>query len=46
MESITLFNVVFLPHTWPLVFGVPAFIIATFTVAGLYEIITNLNNGE
>jgi hypothetical protein len=26
-ESIELFGVIFLPHTWPLVFGLPAFLI-------------------
>jgi len=46
MDSITLFNVVFLPHTWPLVFGVPSILITGALIGAVYELISNLNNGE
>ena len=40
MESITLFGVDFLPHTWPLVFGVPGLLVASGILGILYEILT------
>jgi len=39
MQSITLFNIEFLPHTFGLVFGLPLFLIASAIVAGIYELI-------
>jgi len=41
MEPITLFNVVFLPHTWPLFFGIPAILITGAVAGCLYEFLTN-----
>ncbi len=41
MEPITLFNVVFLPHTWPLFIGIPAILITGAIAGGLYELLTN-----
>ena len=46
MESITLFGVELLPHTWPLFIGVPSLLITAALIGGLYELISNLNNGE
>ena len=46
MESITLLGVELLPHTWPLVFGVPGFLIAAALIGAVYELVSNLNNGE
>ena len=41
MESITLFNIVFLPHTFGLVFGLPLFLITSAIVGGVYELVTS-----
>jgi len=38
MQSITLFNIEFLPHTFGLVFGVPSFLIVSALGAGIYEL--------
>jgi hypothetical protein len=46
MESITIFGVALLPHTWPLFIGVPSFFIAATLIGAVYELISNLNNGE
>jgi len=37
MQSITLFSIEFLPHTWPLVFGIPALLIVSAIGAAIYE---------
>ena len=42
MEPITLFGVEFLPHTWPLVFGIPAILVLGALVGSIYEFITIL----
>jgi len=39
MQSITLFSIEFLPHTWPLVFGVPSLLITSVIAGGIYELI-------
>ena len=39
MEPILLFNIVLHPHTWPLVLGVPSFLIITALIAGIYELV-------
>ena len=44
MESITLFGIEFLPHTWPLVFGLGrlwAFSAAFFTRFALWQVLSN-----
>jgi hypothetical protein len=46
MEPIVLFNIVLHPHTWPLVLGVPSFLIITALIGAVYELISNLNSGE
>jgi hypothetical protein len=46
MEPIVLFNIVLQPHTWPLVFGVPSLLITSALIGAVYELISNLNNGE
>ena len=46
MDSITLFGVELLPHTWPLFIGVPSLLVTAALIGGLYELISNLNNGE
>ena len=46
MDSITLFGVELLPHTWPLFIGLPSLLITGALISGLYELISNLNNGE
>ena len=38
MESITLMGVVLHPHTFPLIFGLPAVLIFGAVAGGLYEI--------
>lgn len=40
MEPITILGVVFLPHTFGFVFGLPLFLITSALVAGVYELIT------
>jgi hypothetical protein len=47
MDSIIIFGVELLPHTWPLVFGVPSLLITGALIGAVYELISNnLNNGE
>ena len=46
MESITLFGVELLPHTWPLFIGVQSLLITAALIGAVYELISNLNNGE
>jgi hypothetical protein len=46
MDSIQILGVVLLPHTWPLVFGVPSLLITAALIGAVYELISNLNNGE
>ena len=47
MDSIIIFGVELLPHTWPLFIGVPSLLITAALIGGLYELISNnLNNGE
>lgn len=41
MEPIQILGVVLLPHTWPLVFGVPSLLITGAIAGCLYEILTN-----
>ena len=41
MDSVTLFNVVLMPHTWPLFFGLPAILITGAIAGGLYELLNN-----
>lgn len=43
MDSITLFNVVFLPHTWPLVFGLPSLLILMGIGGLVYELTQSSN---
>ena len=43
MESITLFNIVLLPHTFPLVFGLPLLLLTMGIVGGVYELVTKHN---
>ena len=38
-EFITLGGIDFLPHTWPLIFGVPIFIFLTGLVSLIYELV-------
>jgi len=37
-DSITIGSIEFLAHTWPLVFGLPAFLILSAFVGVLYEV--------
>ena len=37
-DSIIMFGVEFLPHTWPLVFGVPTLLVISALVGLIYEI--------
>ena len=37
-SSITIAGIEFLSHTWPLVFGVPSFLILSALVGVLYEV--------
>ena len=46
MDSIIIFGVELLPHTWPLALGLPSLLITGALIGGLYELISNLNNGE
>jgi hypothetical protein len=47
MDSITLFGVELLPHTWPLFIGVPSLLVTAALIGAVYELISNnLNNGE
>jgi len=46
MESIELFGLVMQPHTWPLLLGVPGFLIISGILGCLYEYLSNHKNGE